>query len=113
MKNCMVDFLIKASHDTNEIGFYSCCEYQIIDKGVKCKKYISEILIPDDASDEIIKSEFEKIAKIGSIALAKNERNPSDACPFFSIDWKTLKIKQIENFTAVRFNIKNPPNMAV
>jgi hypothetical protein len=93
MKKCTVEFILNSSHDVDTIGFYSCSEYKILDKEEIHHKYISEILISDDISDEVLKEKFEKEAKIASVALAKNERNPSDSCPYFRIDWKTVKIK--------------------
>ena len=97
MKICTVEFNLNSSHDTNEIGFFSCCEYKIIDNGMEYSKYIPELIIQDDTTEEFVKNEFERIAKIGSVALAKKERNPFDACPYFTIDWKTFKYRRIRN----------------
>ena len=94
MENCIVKFILNSSHDTNEIGCYSCSEYKIIDKDDSFGEYIAEITIPNG---KILKDEIEKAGKIASIALAKNERNPSDACPFFSIDWKSIEIESEKN----------------
>ena len=108
MESCTVRFILNSSHDTNEIGYYSCSEYKIIDKDNTFGEYVTEISI---SNGKILKDEIEKVGKIASIALAKNERNPSDACPFFSIDWKSIKIESEKNRIKDFFTMKITRNI--
>jgi len=97
MKKHIVEFIINSSHETDKIGYNSRSEYKIIDEGVVKSQYISELIVDSDVSDDVIRNEFELEAKVASVGLAKNEKNQSNSCPFFTIDWKTYKEEPVKN----------------
>jgi len=95
MKKYTVDIIINVSHSISEIDSHTSNHYQIINENVPCKKYSLTEIYQDDTPEKTIEVEFIQKAQIASVAMSKNERNPTDGCPYLVIDWKSLITEQI------------------
>jgi len=95
MKNCTVDMVVNTSHEIDTIGYHCGNKYQIIDDDKAVTLYKSNITFSDDAPEECINFEFEKEARIASLAMSLNEQNPTEGCPYLTINWESLKIELI------------------
>jgi hypothetical protein len=97
MKRYTIDLIINTSHFIDDIGYYSSNAYKILDNEEEYGKIVSSIDVENGFSEEEIKKYFEKEAQVASLAAAKNEKNPIDGCPYFTVNWTSLNIKTIPN----------------
>jgi hypothetical protein len=97
MKRYTVDLIINTSHSVDDIGYQSSNAYKISDSEKQCEKIVLSIDEENDFPEKEIKKHFEKEAQIASLAVAKNERNPTDGCPYFTVNWESLNVERISN----------------
>lgn len=104
MKRYTIDLILNTSHSVDSFDYHSSTVYKILDKEEQCKKIVLSIDERNGLPEEGIKRRFEKEAQIASLAVAKNERNPTDGCPYFTLNWASLNIERIPNIITDRDN---------
>lgn len=97
MKRYTIDLIINTSHSIDDIDYHSSNAYKILDNQEEYGKIILSIDLENEFSEKEIKKYFEKKAQVASLAAAKNEKNPTDGCPYFTVNWASLNIETIPN----------------
>jgi hypothetical protein len=97
MKRYTVDLIINTSHFIDDIDYHSSNAYKIIDNDEENEKIVSSIDVENVFPEKEIKKYFEQEAQVASLAVAKNEKNSIDGCPYFTVNWTSLNIKTIPN----------------
>ncbi|GHU25871.1 hypothetical protein FACS1894172_14780 [Spirochaetia bacterium] len=97
MKKYTVDLLINSSHSINEVDFHGGNMYKISDNEIEYDKFISSMTFRNECPETEIQKIFEKVAQIASLAVSKDERNQAYGCPYFTVNWASANVEQVQD----------------
>lgn len=95
MKKVTVDLDIAVSHQISTPGFSGINEYSIVDGDQENGKIEWSEKFPESTRAHEFREHFERLARKASYAIAKKENNPQYGCPYFVVNWQSMKVEHL------------------